>query len=370
MRRAIARSTIVVAVALTVAVSAATAAVRPDGETANDPLKVAYIYNGKINDGGWNTVQDAGRKAVQKQFGNRIETTFKESVPETPQATQVIDSLVAGGAKLIFATSFGYHQFVVAAAKKYPDVKFAQFSSTELGPNLMEYTLDPTGSFYLAGMALAALSKTGKLGMIAPFPIPQDIGHVNSFTLGARAVNPRATVKVLWIGSFFDPAKESLDAKAMLSSGVDAIASDMGDPAIDSVANSAGVPWTGTVSDQRTFGPKTYVTSTLYTWGPLEAGVTKSVLDGTFKSQSLISDMSDSVTDVARWGAAYGKVRASVKSRIAATRKAFRAGSRSPWAGPIKDQSGKTRVAAGTTLSPTKVQLMNWLVDGAIGSAK
>jgi basic membrane lipoprotein Med (substrate-binding protein (PBP1-ABC) superfamily) len=334
------------------------------------PLQIAFLYNGKINDGGWNTVQDAGRKSLEAEFGDKIQTTFKESVPETPQSTQVIESLIQDGAKLIFSTSFGYHDFIAKAAAKHPDVTFAQFSSTELAPNLTQYALDPGGSWYLAGMALAALSKTGKLGMIAPFPIPQDLTHVNSFTLGVRAVNPKATVKVTWIGSFFDPPKESVAAKALIASGVDALASDMGDPATNTAADKEGVPWVGTVSEQETFGPKTYVTSTLWDWAPIEIKITQSVLDGNFTSENLIMEMKDGVTDVAKWGSIYDQVPDDVKSRIDAKRKAFKAGSESPYAGPFSDQSGKERVAAGDTLSPEKVQQMDYLVEGTIGNTK
>lgn len=340
------------------------------GKTADGPLKVAFIYNGKINDGGWNTVQDQGRKDLQAKFGDKIETTFKESVPETPQSTQVIESLIQDGAKLIFSTSFGYHDFIAKAAAKHPDVTFAQFSSTELAPNLTQYALDPSASWYLAGMALAALSKSGKLGMIAPFPIPQDLTHVNSFTLGVRKVNPKATVKVTWIGSFFDPPKESLAAKAMISSGVDAVASDMGDPAIDTAADKEGVPWVSTVSEQETFGPNTYVTSTLWDWAPIEIKVTQSVLDDNFASENLIMEMKDGVTDVAKWGATYDKVPDDVKSQIDAKQKAFKDGSESPYAGPFSDQSGKQIVGEGETLSPETVQQMDYLVEGTIGTAK
>ena len=179
------------------------------------PVKAAWIYVGPHNDGGWSQAHDAGRLYVQKQLGSKVITTYKENVPEGPQVAQVIDSLVRDGNKIIFATSFGFGDAMFAAAKKYPDVKFEHATGYKSAKNFANYFGAGEDAIYLSGMAAGAATKTGVIGYVVPFPIPEVIRHANAFALGAQATHPGAKVKLVWTKSWFDMAKEKKAAESL-----------------------------------------------------------------------------------------------------------------------------------------------------------
>src|ERR1043165_2505514 len=171
-------------------------------------FKAAWIYVGPHDDHGWSQAHDQGRLYVQKQLGSKVETTFKELVPEGPQTCQVIESLVRDGNKIIFATSFGFQTCMVSEAKKHPDVKFEQATGTAQSKNLAEYFGAGEDGIYLSGMAAGAATKKGVIGYVVPFAIPEVIRHANAFALGAQVTHPGAKVRVLWTNSWFAPDKE------------------------------------------------------------------------------------------------------------------------------------------------------------------
>ena len=154
------------------------------------PFKAAWIYVGPHNDGGWSQAHDVGRLAVQRALGSKVQTTYKELVPEGPQTCQVIESLIRDGNKIIFSTSFGFQACVVSEAKKHPDVLFEQATGTAQSKNVAEYFGAGEDSIYLSGMAAGAATKKGVIGYIVPFPIPEVIRHANAFALGAQAMHP------------------------------------------------------------------------------------------------------------------------------------------------------------------------------------
>ena len=174
---------------------------RTSGQAA--AFKAAWIYVGPHNDGGWSQAHDQGRLYVQKQLGSKVATTFKENVPEGPQVSQVIDSLVRDGNKIIFATSFGFQPAMVAAAKKYPDVKFEMATGTAQSKNMAEYFGAGEDAIYLSGIAAGAATKSGVVGYVVPFAIPEVIRHANAFALGVQAMHPGAKVKLVWTNSWF-----------------------------------------------------------------------------------------------------------------------------------------------------------------------
>src|SRR6266700_5090218 len=143
--------------------------------------KAAWIYVGPHNDGGWSQAHDQGRLFVQKSLGSKVQTTYKESVPEGPQVAQVIDQLIRDGNKIIFATSFGYQSAMVAAAKKNPDVKFEMATGYLASKNMAAYYGAGEDAIYLSGIAAGAATKTGVVGYVVPFAIPEVIRHTNAF---------------------------------------------------------------------------------------------------------------------------------------------------------------------------------------------
>jgi len=176
--------------------------------SSSSTIKAAWIYVGPTADHGWTQAHDEGRKYVEQQLGSAVQTTFKENVPEGPQVAQVVEDLIRDGNKIIFGTSFGFQDAMYTEAQKHPDIKFEQATGTKTASNMGEYFGAAEDADYLTGMALGAASKKGKIGFVAPFPIPEVIREINAISLGAQVTHPGATVQVVWTNTWFDPTKE------------------------------------------------------------------------------------------------------------------------------------------------------------------
>jgi len=233
-----------IALAAVIALAAA-ACSSSNKSSGSKPLVAAWIYVGSRSDAGWTQQHDLGRLAVEKAFGSKVTTIFKENVPEGPQVASVINQLINDGAKIIFSTSFGFQDAMAAAAKAHPDVYFEQATGTDLAPNLSEYFGAGENGDYLSGMAAGYATTSGKLGYVAPYPIPEVIREVDSYTMGAQYVHPGATVQVVWTNSWFDPAKERQAAQSLVAAGVDVIGDGVDDPTVGEVAQSNNLKWTG-----------------------------------------------------------------------------------------------------------------------------
>jgi basic membrane protein A len=356
--------------ALTMAVAAALSALTAAtaGAGQNAAFKVAFIYVGPHDDHGWSQAHDAGRLYVQKTLGSKVQTTFKENVPEGPQTAQVIDSLVRDGNKLIFATSFGFQDAMVAAAKKYPDVKFEQATGYKTSKNLAEYYGAGEDAIYLSGMAAGAATKSGVVGYVVPFAIPEVIRHTNAFALGVQATHPGAKVKIVWTKSWLAPDKEKKAAESLHTSGhADVMGQNVDSPAAGQYSESVGIPWVGYDSDAKSFAPKSWLTAAVYNWGPYYLKETKAAMNGTWKSGSYYGSLKDGFTKLAPFGA---RVSAKTKAEITAKLAALKSGSFYEFQGPLYDQSGKLRVPKGKKLSLGDILSMNWLVKGVVGSPK
>jgi basic membrane protein A len=351
------------AVALVVGVSVGSA--RTDSKSA--AFKAAWIYVGPHNDGGWSQAHDKGRLYVQKALGSKVETTFKENVPEGPQTCQVIESLVRDGNKIIFATSFGFQNCMVSEAKDHPDVKFEQATGTARSSNLAEYFGAGEDSIYLSGMAAGAATKKGVIGYIVPFAIPEVIRHANAFALGAQAMHPGAKVRLIWTNDWVNPGKEKKAAQSLVAAGVDVLGQNVDTPAAGQYAESKGIPWVGYDSDARRFAPKQWLTAAIYNWGPYYLRKTKAAMNGTWKSNFYYGTIKDGFTGLASYGP---KVSAKTKRAIAKKKAALIKGTFYEFAGPLYDQKGKLRVPKGKRMSVKDLYGMNWLVKGVIGSAK
>jgi basic membrane protein A and related proteins len=329
------------------------------------PYKVAWIYVGPHNDHGWSQAHDEGRAYVVKALGGNVQTTYKENIANGPQLQQTVASLVQQGYKLIFGTSFGFFDKKLAA--KYPDVKFEQATGTDQAKNLSEYFGAAEDTIYLSGMAAGAASKNGKLGYVVPFPIPEVIRHANAFALGAQAMHPGATVKLIWTNAWLDVAKEKRAAESLKSAGVDVLGQNVDSPSAGQYAESKGIPWVGYDSDAKSFAPKSWLTASVYHWGPYYLRRVKAAMNGTWKSGFYYGSIKDGFTGLAPYGPS---VTAKTKKAIAAKLKALKNGSFYEFAGPLYDQSGKLRVAKGKRMSVKDLYAMNWLVKGVIGSPK
>src|SRR3954447_26611399 len=357
---------VLVALAATVTVLAVGIGSGSAAKTA--PYKVAWIYVGPHNDHGWSQAHDEGRAYVEKTLGGKVQTTYKEFIANGPQLQQTVASLVQQGYKMIFGTSFGFFDKKLAA--KYPDVLFEQATGTDQAKNLAEYFGAGEDTIYLSGMAAGAATKTGTIGYVAPFPIPEVIRHSNAFTLGAQLTHPGATVRLVWTLNWFDPAKEKKAAESLVSAGADVLGQNVDSPATGQLAESKGVPWVGYDSNAQKFAPTSWLTAALYDWGVYYVKRVKQAMAGTWKSGFYYGGLNDGFTMLAPFGP---KVSAATKAKIAAKAKAIRTGKFNVFTGPLYDQSGKLRVQKGQTMKvlaggTNSLYGMNWLVKGVIGS--
>jgi basic membrane protein A len=330
-------------------------------------FKAAWIYVGPHNDGGWSQAHDQGRLKVDKALGSKVQTTFKENVPEGPQVSQVIDSLVRDGNKIIFATSFGFQSAMKAAAAKYPDVKFEMATGTYTSKNMAEYFGAGEDAIYLSGMAAGAATKNGTIGYIVPFAIPEVIRHANAFALGAQAIRPNVKVKLIWTNSWFDLAKEKKAAESLVAAGADVLGQNVDSPSAGQYAQSKGVPWVGYDSNAKKFAPTSWLTAAVYNWGPYYTKRVTAAMNGTWKTGFYYGTIKDGMIDIAPYGP---KVSAATKAKIAAKKAAIKAGTFYEFAGPLYDQKGKLRIPKGKRMTVKDLYAMDWLVKGVVGSAK
>jgi basic membrane protein A len=355
--------------ALVVAIAATTVAlaagVGAGSAKSNAVFKVAWIYVGPHNDGGWSQAHDAGRLYVQKALGSKVQTTFKENIAVGAQLNQTVASLVNQGYKMIFGTSYGY--FDKALAAKYPQVDFEQATGTDTAKNLSEYFGAAEDTVFLSGMAAGAATKSGTIGYVVAYPIPEVIRHANAFALGAQLMHPGAKVKLVWTNSWFDPAKEKKAAESLKAAGADVLGQNVDSPATGQFAESVGIPWVGYDSNAQKFAPKSWLTAAVYNWGPYYLKRVKAAMAGTWKSGFYYGSIKDGFTGLAPYGPS---VTAATKSAIASKMKAIENGSFYEFTGPLYDQKGKLKVASGKKLTVTDLYSMNWLVKGVIGSPK
>lgn len=334
--------------------------------SSSGALKAAWIYVGPTNDGGWTQAHDNGRKAVEKALGNKVKTTYKENVPEGPEAKQTIEDLIKDGNKIIFATSFGFGDAITELAKKYPDVKFEHATGADTSENVATYYGASEDTIYLTGIAAGkAIPDGGKVGFVAPFPIPEVIRHINAFELGVQTVNPTATTKVVWTNTWFGPEDERKAADSLIADGVDAIASGQDSPASGEAAKAKDLPFVGYDSDQSKNLAAVWLTASLYDWGPYYTQEVKAVMDGTWKTHSYYGGIKDGFVHLAPYGAG---VTADTKSMIDDKMKALEDGSFYEFTGPLTDQSGKVRVADGTKMTLDEILSMDWFVKGVEGN--
>jgi len=326
-------------------------------------LKVGFVYVGPVGDFGWSYQHDQGRQAIEKEFGDRVETTFVESVPEGPDAERVIRQLAASGHDLIFTTSFGYMDPTLKIAKMFPKVKFEHATGYKRSDNVSTYSARFYEGRYVIGTIAGMMTRTKKIGYIASVPIPEVVRGINSATLAAQKVNPDITTQVIWVNSWYDPGKEADAAKALIANGADIIMQHTDSPAGLQAAENAGVYAFGQASDMIKFAPNKQLTAIEDNWAPYYIERTRAVLDGTWASED-------------SWkGIAAGEVKMSPFTNMpddvkAAAEKAaadIASGAVHPFAGPIKDRDGNERVAAGAVADDGMMLGMDWFVPGVLG---
>lgn len=361
----------------------------PGAQAQGNKLKACFVYIGPANDGGWTYAHDQGRKAAEKALP-WLETRYVESVPEG-QAMPVLDRLARDKCQVIFTTSFGYMDQTVEAAKKYPNVIFAHASGYKRAPNMATYMADFYQVYYLNGLMAGALSKSGKIGYVGSFPIPELKRHISAFALGARAVNPNARVNVKWISSWVEPTKARESAEALINEGNDVLAFTEDTPTVVQTAEARKIPVFGHYNDMFRFGPNSMVSGQIVHWDKIYIDFLTKVHNGTYTAKNMQNVdywwllNKGAVETGARPGmvinpnfAAQLKVRkmtvngkqVSVYDRVMALNADMKSARPKfdPFAGPIKDRNGILRVPAGKVASVANLNSMSWVAPGVTGA--
>ena len=328
---------------------------------ADEPLKVGYIYLGPVGDFGWTWAHEKGRKAMVDHFGGKVVADYVENVAEDQSATPVIKDLAAQGHKLIFTTSFGYMDQTLEVAKAYPDAKFEHCTGYKKADNVDVYNNRFHEGRAVQGTIAGHMSKTGVIGYLGSFKVPEVVMGVNSFALSAQAVNPKIKVKLVMIDSWFDPAKEAAAAETLANLGCDVIATHTDSPAALQVCEKKKIYGFGQGADMSRFAPHAHLTAIEDIWGPYYISRAQAMLDGKWAS------------DDAWWGMKEGAVVMAPYNKslpapvVAAAKKivdGYMTGTYDVFTGPIADQAGADKVAKGEKMPLDKLAGIDWYVKG------
>ena len=306
------------------------------------PLKIAFAYIGPVGDGGWTFAHDNGRKAIEKEFGDKVVTSFVEKVPESADAERVIRDMASQGNKLIFGTTFGYMEPMLKVAADIKDVKFEHATGYKTAGNMRTYDSRTYEGAYLAGVIAGKMSKTGTLGVVGSVPIPEVVRNINSFTLGAQSVNPKVKTKVVWVNEWFNPPKETEAATALINGGADVLFQNTDSSAVLQTAEKMNKRAFGWDSDMTAYGPKAHLGSAVINWGPYYIKATKDALEGTWATGQSWWGVKEGAIDMVSIAA---DVPDETKKRIDEIKAGLKDGSFVIWKGPIMDNAGKELVA-------------------------
>jgi basic membrane protein A and related proteins len=347
---------VVAAAAAVIAVAAATLSA-----PAAEKLKVGFIYTGPVGDFGWTYQHEVARQALVKALGDKIDTTYLENVNEGPDSERSIEQLARAGNKLIFTTSFGFMDPTIKVAAKYKNVDFEHATGFKRAANVSTYS----GRFYegrfIQGIIAAKMTKTGVLGYVVSFPIPEVISGINATILGAQTVNPNIKVKIIWVSTWFDPGKEADAAKALADQGADVLMQHTDSPAAMQIAAQRGIYAFGQDSDMIKFGPKSQLTAIVDNWGPYYIKRTQDVLDGKWTSTDIWGGLGSNMVVMAP----YTNMPDDVKKMAMDAEAKIKAGTLHPFKCPIVDQDGKTvECKGGDHLDDGQILSMNFYVKG------
>jgi basic membrane protein A and related proteins len=332
------------------------------------PLKVGFIYVGTAADLGWNNSHDNGRQYLQKEMKGQVETEEVENVPENSDAERIMEKMIRNGDHLIFCTAYGFLEPMLRVAKRHPDVYFMHCGRQiqPLEKNVGSYFAPYQEPLYASGIVAGRVTKTNNIGYVGGHPIPALLWCINAFTLGAKSVNPKVRVHVVWTNSWADAATEAESAKSLLDHNCDVIVSSLNTSI--NVAKAAEEKNAGTVSvsyDLHDFVPHGYLTGQAWNWGPLYVKIARSVLDGTWKPANLRFALKDHYVTLARFGP---EVPAKVQKEANLSMQQMENGTLKIFRGPLKDRDGKMRLADGKLPDDQWLETTDWFVEGVEGN--
>jgi basic membrane protein A len=322
---------------------------------------IGFVYVSPIGDAGWTYQHDLGRLELEK--GTGVTSNYVENVAEGADAERVIREMAKRGDKVIFATSFGYMNYMLKVSKTFPNTAFVHATGYKMGKNMGIYNARFYEGRYLTGVIAGEMTKSNVLGYVAAFPIPEVLQGINAFIKGARSVNPKAELRVIWVNSWYDPGKERQASMTLMSQGADVITHHTDSTAVVQAAEEQGKYAFGYHSDMSKYGPTAHLTSTTHHWGNYYIQTVKAVQAGTWKPESTWGGYKEGMIKLAPLNSA---IPSDLQSRIAGMEGQIADGSLHPFAGPVVDQDGKERVAAGSNMSDGDLSSMDYYVEGVV----
>lgn len=331
-------------------------------EAVDEALTVGFVYVGPVGDGGWTYAHNEGRLFIEEELG--VNTLFKESVPEGPEVEKVMRDMIDQGATVIFATSFGYMDYVEKISKEFPEVKFLHCSGYKSTDNMNNYFGRMYEPRFLSGVVAGMKTETNKVGYVAAFEIPEVIRGINAFALGVQAINPDAVVDVRWTHTWYDPAKEKEAAKALLDAGADVIAQHQDTAGPQQAAEEKGASAIGynTISEDK--APKAYMTAPIWNWGVYYKAQVEMVMNNEWAPENFWGGMTDGIVMLAPI-TENGPEGASEKVEEFAAQ--IMDGSFHVFGGVIELQDGTTVGEEGKVLSDGDLLGMNYFVKNVVG---
>ena len=341
------------------------AADQASNQTAEQKIKVAFVYVGPIGDFGYTYAQDQGRKYLESQMKN-VETTYVENIPETADAERVFTDLAQKGNNIIIGTSYGYMDYMVNVSKKFPDIVFEHCSGYKTTDNLGTYFNRDYQARYLTGMVAGKYTKSNILGFLAPFGTPEVIRNIDAFTLGAQSINPKVQVKVVWTNSWNDPATEKTAANSLIDAGADLLAMHVDSPTFAQTAQDRGVLAVGHDSDMSKFAPDSILVGDVSNWGPYFVETVKEVMNKTWKPTQYFGGIKDGgIIDITPFSS---KVDKDFQATVTAKRQDIIDGKFDPFSGPVSDQNGNLKIKEGEKAPDAMLLSIDWFVKGVQGS--
>ncbi|TYO89503.1 BMP family ABC transporter substrate-binding protein [Oceanicella actignis] len=331
---------------------------------AADKIKVGFIYVGPVGDFGWSYQHDQGRQAIEAALGDKVETTYLESVPEGPDAERALRQMARAGHDLIFATSFGFMNPTLKVAKQFPNVKFEHATGYKRAHNVSTYSARFYEGRHVIGLIAGRMTKTNTIGYIASFPIPEVVRGINAAYLAAKSVNPDVKFKIVWVNTWFDPGKEADAANALIEQGADVIMQHTDSPAPMTVAEEKGIFAFGQASDMKRFGPNAQLTAIIDNWAPYYVRRAKAVLDGTWESADTWDGIASGMVAFAPFSE---RIPPEVRAEAQAAIEAIAAGKLHPFTGPIRRQDGSVWLKEGEVADDATLAGMNFYVEGIEG---
>jgi simple sugar transport system substrate-binding protein len=328
----------------------------------DDPTKVGFIYVGPIGDGGWTYEHNEARLAVEEEFGADVETVFQESVPEGADAVRAMTQMALSGADLIFATSFGYMDQVIEVAERFPEVKFEHATGYKRADNVSTYSARFYEGRAVIGHIAGRMTETNKVGYIASYPIPEVIRGINAAYIHAKEANPEVEFSIVWVYTWFDPAKEADAAQALIEQGADVIMQHTDSTAPLAAAEAAGgVIGFGQASDMAEYAPAPRVTSIIDNWAPYYIDRVRAVMDGTWESQDVWHGIDEGMVEM---GEMTDAIPEDVRAEAQALADSIAAGDYHPFTGPLNRQDGSAWLAEGETADDATLLGMDFYVEG------